>query len=332
MRARSLQIAASLMSQYVDGDNDLQHIIPSLLTSLHDTEQQIRVCATQCLRQLRRLYVRHGLIKKNDKGSTGGTTKPTGLSVLSASTIYARSDITIKDIRTQYVANFIDVLSTRSHELTEDHECVLKLIGDFFDGSEASKDKQIKTQGTNVLNLLLDHIKASPSVHIQVSLLALLDDIHVPQKLQAVLPLLAAKIKNSTLTGLLVRCYLPENAAQFGKATDKSLPLFIQLLQNYSTLPDEDDDGWKMSTRRFALKQISAEFFQRAKENPQREIFNVLIDIATNAEQHDVHLAKKVLNQIRVPVKLYDEFLASVVTGLNQTIANTETTTKRARK
>ncbi|KAI7857260.1 hypothetical protein BDC45DRAFT_603350 [Circinella umbellata] len=331
VRARSLQIVASLMSQYVDGDNDLQHIIPSLLAPLHDTEQQIRVCATQCLRQLRRLYVRHGLIKKNDKAQSNDTKKPAALSVLSASTIYGRSDIIIKDIRTQNIANFIDVFSTRSHELTEDHECVLKLISNFFDASEASKDKQIKTQGANVLNLLLDHIKASPSTHIQVALLDLLDDIHVPQKLQAVLPLLEVKVKNSTLMGLLVRCYLPENAAQFGKASDKSFPLFIQLLQSYNTLADEDDEGWKMSTRRFALKQISAEFFQSAKENPQREIFNVLIDIATNAEQHDVHLAKKVLNQIRIPVKLYDEFLASVVTGLNQTIVNTETT-KRARK
>ncbi|KAI9255682.1 hypothetical protein BDA99DRAFT_562196 [Phascolomyces articulosus] len=334
VRARSLQIAASLMSCYVDGDNDLQHIVPCLLASLHDSEQQIRLCATQCLCQLRRFYHRHGLIKKgSDKAQANETTKPVILSVLSASTIYARSDTTIKDIRTQSIANFIEIISSRSHEVTEDPDCILKLVNDFFVASETSKDKQIKTQGTQVLNLLLDHTKASPSIQLQVALLTLLDDIHIHQKLQAVLPLLEAKIKNATLMGLLIRCYLPENAVQFGKTGDKSLSLFLQLSQNHNTLAGgEDEDGWQMSTRRFALKQISPEFFKNAKEMAQRAIFGVLIDIATNAEQHDVHLAKKVLNKICIPVKLYEEFLTSVVTGLNQTVVDVETTTKRARK
>ncbi|KAI9492397.1 hypothetical protein BDB00DRAFT_883490 [Zychaea mexicana] len=334
VRARSLQIAASLMRQYVDGDNDLQHLIPSLIASLQDTEQRIRLCATQCLRQLRRLYSRHGLIatKKDDKTQANGGKKASGLSILSANTIYAKQDMAIKDIRTQCAANFIEVISNRSHEITEDHACIFKLISDFFLSSEASKDKQTKAQGTAILNLLLDHIKKSPSTHIQVSLLTLLDDIHSPQKLQGVLPLLDVKSISPTLIGLLIRCYLPQNAAQFGKAGDKSLPLFLQLLQNSSTLQGEDEDGWQVSTRRCALKQISPEFFQNAKEKVQREIFGALVDIATNAEQHDVHLAKKVLGEIRIPVKLFDEFLTSVVSALNQTIADTEATAKRARK
>ncbi|KAI8149580.1 hypothetical protein BJV82DRAFT_708430 [Fennellomyces sp. T-0311] len=326
VRARSLQITASLIRQYVDSSYDLQHVIPCVLFALNDPEQRIRLCATQCLIQLRHLYARHGLIKAKKDSS-----KKSGLSVLDADVVYGRDDMKIKDIKSQNIANFIDLISNRSHEVTEDKQCIITLVSDFLQVSEASKDKVVKAQGTSILNFLLDHVKNSPSTHIQIALLTLLDDIHAPQKLQAILPLLDAKLTDITLVGLLIRCYLPQNAAQFGKADDKSLALFIRLLQNHETLQGEDEDGWQVSTRRFALKQISVEFFKNAKEKAQREIFNALVDIATNAEQYDVHIAKKVLDQVNVPVKLFDEFLTSVVNSLNETIAASEQSAKRSR-
>ncbi|CDS10813.1 hypothetical protein LRAMOSA11299 [Lichtheimia ramosa] len=343
VRARALQIAKLYIASYATKNApamDFQHILPGLMPVLYEESTLVRIEAIQTLLVVRAAYTHAGLptgerlVESQKTFSSGAAKKCT---IISANSVYASDAIKIADIKSNDAAHFVDFIAGHAREMKEDPSYIFTLIQEFIHLSETSKDRQVTARSKHILDLILHHIKVVSSNNIRIPLLQLLDKVETSRKLENLSLILSSTLnsprtKQSThLVELLVRCFVPSNAAHFGAKADKTLDIFLRLLSNSDTLEGEDEDGWQASTRRFALKQITPEFFAKAKMVPQRSLFNSLIDIATNGEQNDVRVTKKILADIDIPVKLIEERLVAFSRSLSDSGAEMDSV-KRARK
>lgn len=343
VRARALQIAKLYIASYATKNApamDFQHILPGLMPVLYEESTLVRIEAIQTLLVVRAAYTHAGLptgerlVESQKTFSSGAAKKCT---IISANSVYASDAIKIADIKSNDAAHFVDFIAGHAREMKEDPSYIFTLIQEFIHLSETSKDRQVTARSKHILDLILHHIKVVSSNNIRIPLLQLLDKVETSRKLENLSLILSSTLnsprtKQSThLVELLVRCFVPSNAAHFGAKADKTLDIFLRLLSNSDTLEGEDEDGWQASTRRFALKQITPEFFAKAKMIPQRSLFNSLIDIATNGEQNDVRVTKKILADIDIPVKLIEERLVAFSRSLSDSGAEMDSV-KRARK
>ncbi|KAL0083069.1 hypothetical protein J3Q64DRAFT_1850250 [Phycomyces blakesleeanus] len=345
VKARALQIAATYISQVAPKNTiDFQHVLPVLLPCLTQEYLAIRINALRCLESIQSTYKSIGLPtgKKvySSDDSADANTKATGKAVVeSAKSLY---DITVSfpDLRTNDAAHFVDYLSYRKEEIKQDQKYTILMLKDYVRICDESKEKQQKVRKNHIIDFLLNHVMHAPLADIQINILSVLNEVETPRKLQQLYPLLETVLdsprttKSTTLVALLIHCYSPLNAADFGSKNDKTLALFLRLLSNRDALEGEDEDGWQASTRRFALKQISSEFFAKANEKAQKSILSLLMDIATNGQQSDVRAAKTVLAEIPIAAKMLEEMLFVVAKSISSSTSETETstlTTKRAR-
>ncbi|KAF7728274.1 HEAT repeat-containing protein 1 [Apophysomyces ossiformis] len=340
VRARSIQIAASYIGQCNSQDNvhvDYQNILPALLPILSDTHTMLRLQAVRCLENVfiayksmalptgRKVYETDAVM--NNKTDRKSSIKAT---VISATSIYgSKKAADIPDLRSNDVAHFVDYLWSRHLEIKQDSVYAERLIREFFSLSEGSNDKATKTRGGHVLDHLLKHVNAAPRVSMQYQLLRVLQGIETPRLLNNLAPLLEATLNGprmvakTPLVASLIRTYLPCNASAFGGRGDKTLPLFLRLLSNQDALQGEDEDGWQASTRRYALRQITDDFFEQASDKAKRNIFSVLVDIATNGQQNDVLAAKRVFADISLSAKMLEEPLLSTAKAISGTVTET---------
>ncbi|CEG73094.1 hypothetical protein RMATCC62417_08539 [Rhizopus microsporus] len=179
----------------------------------------------------------------------------------------------------------------------------------------------------------------APLIQLKIDMLKMLDTIDSPLKLQLLYPLLEKTLdqprtaESTALVSYLIRTYLPCNAPELGARNDKTLPLFLRLLANKDKLDGEDEEGWQVSTRRYALEQITPEFFAAMSNEAREVIFSTLIDIATNGVQNDVRASKNVLANIEVPAKMFDGMLMAAARHLlgAPVAVGAQSTSKRAR-
>ncbi|KAI9313807.1 hypothetical protein BX666DRAFT_2055891 [Dichotomocladium elegans] len=339
VRARALQIASLFIKSRI-GKTDFQHTIPCLFSALYDVEKIVRVEAIHCLENIRVGYEHAGLpsghrLKELDRKNVQQNSSAE-LDIISAKDSYGQDAILIPDIKSNHAAHFIEFVASQSQEIIQDQNYIFAVVKEFIDLSMGSSDKQIKGHGSHILDHLLHHIKAIDVMDVRIGLLTLLDGVKLPRKLDILLPLLDTTLKGqqtrktTRLIELLSHCFLPSNAAHFGQKSDKSLPVFMELLSSAKVLDGEDEEGWQASTRRFAIRQISVEFFANAKDAAKHSLFGALIDIATNGEQADVRASKKVLTTIDIPVKLFDERLAAFSRSLASS-ADEPVSSKRVR-
>ncbi|KAG2204341.1 hypothetical protein INT47_009383 [Mucor saturninus] len=331
VRARALQITSAYLGHYITSSGskvDFQHLVPALFPTLGDDHQSVRVQALRCLENIRMVYQSQGLPSGH---KVYDTTIPiedvkkhkavTDITILPANTFYSQT-ANVADIRSNEAAHLVDFLWYRNDEISKDHSYVTRLFKEYLALCETSKEKQHKLRKTHTLTFLINHVKAAPTLEIKINMLSMLDSIDSPLKLQLLSPLLEETLnqprtkKTTDLVSYLIHTYLPCNAAALGSKGDTTLPLFLRLLANKDTLEGADEDGWQVSTRHFALEQISPEFFANANVKAQQDIFSSLIDIATNGVQNEVRASKMVLAKIDVDAKMFDDVLMTAARNL----------------
>jgi U3 small nucleolar RNA-associated protein 10 len=346
VRARALQITSAYFSHYVSSNGskvDFQHLIPALFPTLGDAHQSIRVQGLRCLENIRLVYKSQGLPSGHKVYDTTIPTEDisrvkvsTDITVLPASTFYDQA-ATVASLKSNEAAHLVDFLWYRNDEISKDHSYVTRLFKEYLDLCENSKEKQHKVRKTHTLTFLLNHVKDAPTLELKISMLSMLDSINSPLKLQLLSPLLEKTLnqsrtkKSTDLVAYLIHTYLPCNAASLGSKGDTTLALFLRLLANKDSLQGADEDGWQVSTRHFALEQITPEFFADADAKAQQAIFSYLVDIATNGVQNEVRAAKMVLAKIDVDAKMFDDVLAAAARNLMGAAATSAPSNKRGR-
>lgn len=336
VRARALQITSAYISHYVNSKGskvDFQHLVPALFPTLGDAHQSVRVQGLHCLENIRLVYQSEGLPSGHKVYDTALPTEDarkvkaaTNISVLPASTFYNQK-ASVTALRSNEAAHLVDFLWYRNDEISKDPSYITRLFKEYLSLCEASKEKQHKLRKNHTLTFLLNHVKTAPTFEVKVNMLSMLDSIDSPLRLELLSPLLEETLnqprtkKSTSLVSYLIHCFLPCNAAALGGKGDTTLPLFLRLLDNKDTLQGADEDGWQVSTRHFALEQISPEFFANADTNAQQAIFSSLVDIATNGVQNEVRAAKIVLSKIDVDAKMFEDVLATAARNLMGTPA-----------
>ncbi|KAL9551329.1 hypothetical protein MBANPS3_004308 [Mucor bainieri] len=331
VRARALQITSAYLGHYIASDNvkvDFQHVVPALLPTLGDAHQSVRVQGLACLQSIRAIYLTQGLPSGHKVYDTKIPTETvhkvkaaTSLTILPDSTFYDAA-ASVTPIKSNEAAHLVDFVWYRHDEISKDRSYMTRLFNEYLALCEQSKEKQHKARKVHTLTFLLNHAKDAPTLELKISMLAMLDAIDSPLKLQLLAPLLEETLnekrttKSTALVAYLIRTYLPCNAASLGGKGDKTLALFLRLLANKDTLQGSDEDGWQVSTRHLALQQITAAFFAQASAAAQQAIFTALIDIATNGVQNEVRASKTVLAKIDIDAKMFDDVLVSAARSL----------------
>ncbi|KAI8638474.1 hypothetical protein BD408DRAFT_373403 [Parasitella parasitica] len=331
VRARALQITSAYLGHYIESNNtkvDFQHLVPALFPTLGNLHQSVRVQGLVCLQNIRSIYLSQGLPSGHKVYDTTILTEAvkkvkvaTSLTVLPDSSFYDEA-ASVTPLKSNEAAHFVDFLWYRHDEISKDRSYITRLFKEYLDLCEQSKEKQHKTRKAHTLTFLLNHANDAPTLELKISMLAMLDSVDSPLKLQLLAPLLEKTLnekrtkKSTALVSYLIRAYLPCNAANLGSKGDKTLQLFLRLLANKDVLQGSDEDGWQVSTRHFALEQITPEFFAQANTGAQQAIFTSLIDIATNGVQNDVRASKMVLSKIDIDAKMFDSVLLSTARNL----------------
>ncbi|KAI9261063.1 hypothetical protein BY458DRAFT_557445 [Sporodiniella umbellata] len=345
VRARALQITAGYLYFYVDSDKkmDFQHLVPALFPNLADQDVSVRTQALQCLEHIRNIYFSQGFphgAKIYD--TTLPDDKPmkahipaNKVSILPSDTFYNQSaDVTA--LTTNEAAHLIDFLWYRNDEISKDSGYISRVFQEYLVSCEAS-NKTFKTRKTHTLTFLIRHVIQAPTIQLQIDMLRMLDPVDSPLKLQLLYPLLEQILnkplteKTTVLVSSLIHTFLPCNASEFGSKGDKTLNLFVRLLSNKDSLQGEDEEGWQVSTRRYALQQITPEFFKNLNTEARETLFVNLIDIATHGLQNDIRSSKTVLSQIEIPAKMFEEALSAGAATLLGTSTASTTAPKRAR-
>ncbi|PHZ08573.1 uncharacterized protein RHIMIDRAFT_241584 [Rhizopus microsporus ATCC 52813] len=347
VRARALQVLAGYLQVYIDAPKklDFQHLVPALFPNLADTNTSVRTQALRCLEHIRLGYRSQGLpygSKVYDttlEGESSQTVKRNSVkaSILPADAIYNQG-ADIASLTSNEAAHLVDFLWYRNDEISKDPTYITRVFKEYLSLCEAS-NKTYKTRKTHTLTFLIRHVIQAPLMQLKIDMLKMLDTIDSPLKLQLLYPLLEKTLdqprtaESTALVSYLIRTYLPCNAPELGARNDKTLPLFLRLLANKDKLDGEDEEGWQVSTRRYALEQITPEFFAAMSNEAREVIFSTLIDIATNGVQNDVRASKNVLANIEVPAKMFDGMLMAAARHLlgAPVTVGAQSTSKRAR-
>ncbi|RCI07051.1 HEAT repeat-containing protein 1 [Rhizopus stolonifer] len=345
VRARALQITASYLYFYVDNNNkmDFQHLVPALFPNLADTNVYVRTQALRCLEHIRNIYFSQGYpfgAKVYDTTLPDDKTMPphvvaNKVSILPPDTFY-NQNANVAGITSNEAAHLVDFLWYRNDEISKDPSYISRVFKDYLSLCEAS-NKSHKSRKTHTLTFLIRHVTQAPTVQLQVDMLHMLDSVDSPLKLQLLYPLLEETLnkprtsKSSALVSSLIRTFLPCNAPDLGSKGDKTLSLFVRLLANKDSLQGEDEDGWQVSTRRYALDQITPEFFENLNTEARELLFTTLINIATHGVQNDVRASKTVLSSIEISAKMFDDVLLAGARTLLGTSAASAPVSKRAR-
>lgn len=347
VRARTLQIMAGYLQVYIDAPKklDFQHLVPALFPNLADTNTSVRTQALRCLEHIRLGYRSQGLpygSKVYDttlEGESSQTVKRNSVkaSILPADAIYNQG-ADIASLTSNEAAHLVDFLWYRNDEISKDPTYITRVFKEYLAFCEAS-NKTYKTRKTHTLTFLIRHVIQAPLIQLKIDMLKMLDSIDSPLKLQLLYPLLEKTLdqprtaESTALVSYLIRTYLPCNAPELGARNDKTLSLFLRLLANKDKLDGEDEEGWQVSTRRYALEQITPEFFAAMSNEAREVIFSALIDIATNGVQNDIRASKNVLANIEVPAKMFDGMLMAAARHLlgAPVAVGAQSTSKRAR-
>ncbi|KAI8973417.1 hypothetical protein BDF20DRAFT_837366 [Mycotypha africana] len=331
VRARTLQITSAYLNQFITSnktDIDFQHLVPVLFPTLGDESDSVRTQALHCLKLIHSAYQTQGLPSGHKVYDTSMPTDnvtktklSTSLNVVPVNTFYNES-ASVPSLRSNEAAHLVDFVWFRHAEITKDRNYIVHLFKDYLSLCTASSEKQHKTRRTHTVTFLLNHIVNAPTVQMKISMLSMLDTVSDSLKLKTLAPLLETTLNeprsphSTSLIAYLIHAFSPLNAVDMGTKNDKTLGLFLRLLSNKDILEGSDEDGWQVSTRHYALQQITPEFFAQTNINAQQAIFKSLIDIATNGVQNDVRAAKTVLVNIDIDAKMLEGYLSAAAKNL----------------
>ncbi|KAF9915291.1 HEAT repeat-containing protein 1 [Lobosporangium transversale] len=358
VQLRSLQIASANLQAFVkqatttDGI-DFQVTIPTILIALANPMKAMREVAVTCLNSITSLYAKVKITGKKSKGMAADIYK--------FDSFYGKTSNQLEFLMPDQVVAFTSELLKSREEFITDGGYLSKFLGEALN-HESSEAKAASSLKNSVLSFLLSHVLAFTRTSSRVELLHLLDPVRSSNKLKMLLPLIESLV-HSTFVGqnktsspssdntssnsndsaddidtelarCLIRCFSSETSSLLEGKSAKYRNVFLQLLKLDNTAAtNTDTEESSSSIRRLTLNQLNSEFFAGFNLALQRDIFVVLIDLATNAPQDTVRIVKQVLREIPIHSELIIYELALIQTTLMQeTMVNEEGSSKRQRK
>ncbi|KAG0325600.1 HEAT repeat-containing protein 1 [Dissophora globulifera] len=340
VQLRSLQIASANLEAFVAQTTsdaiDFQVVIPTLLMALSSPVKAMRETAVACLKSITTLYP-----MVNSSGKKG---KSVAAHIFKVESFYGETSSQIELLIPEQALSFLTELLKSREEFITDGSYLAKYLSETLN-PVASDAKAIAATKDAVVSFLLSHSLAITRTSSRVHLLELLDGINSPTKLKMLLPLIESLVQstfvgqnavdvNTELARYLVRCFSPETSSLLEGKTAKYRSALLQLLKLDNTAStNTDTEESSSSFRRLALGQINSQFFSGLSIALQRDIFVILIDLATNAPQETVRVVKQVLREIPINSDLVIYELAAIQSSLIQeAIVDEENNAKRQRK
>ncbi|KAK3840885.1 MAG: hypothetical protein J3R72DRAFT_169855 [Linnemannia gamsii] len=305
VRLRSLQIASAYLQAYtaksVAEAPDFQVVIPTLLLALGDSSRSIRETALDCLNWVSTLYPKVKAAGKKGKGVAAD--------VYRYDSFYGKSSDKLEFLLISQAQAFLaGILKARSEFITDSGYIIIYLSENLNNVSGESEDAAAAKE--SYLTFILSHVLGFERTSNRVELLHLVENVNSPTKLKVLLPLIE-NLVHSTFAGqldqevhtdlarYLVRCFSTETASLMEGKTNRFKTAFLQLLKLDNTAAtNTDTEESSSSFRRLALAQINKAFFAGFSATLKRDVFKVLIDLATNAPQETVRVVKQVLREI----------------------------------
>ncbi|KAG9319233.1 hypothetical protein KVV02_008218 [Mortierella alpina] len=340
IQLRSLQIAnanlQAFASQTKSDATDFQVIIPSLLTALASPVKAVRETAVACLNAISSLYP-----KVKTAGKKG---KSMATDIFKFDSFYGKTSDQLEFLMPDQVASFLAQLVQSREEFITDGGYLARYLSETLNHVEG-ETKAAASSKDSIVSFLLSHVLAFERVSCRIALLQLLDQITSPTKLKMLLPLIESLVQlrfvgqnadelNTELARCLVRCFSPETSSLLEGKSGKYRYAFLQLLKlDSSAATNTDMEESSTSFRRLALGQLNAHFFGGLSVSLQRDIFVVLIDLATNAPQETVRVVKQVLRDAPISSDLVIFEMATIqATLMKETLVDEENHAKRQRK
>ncbi|KAG0073217.1 HEAT repeat-containing protein 1 [Linnemannia elongata] len=323
VRLRSLQIANAYLQAYtaksVAEAPDFQVIIPTLLLALGHSSRSIRETALDCLNSVSTLYPKVKGTGKKGKGAAAD--------IYRYDSFYGKTSDQLEFLLPGQVQSFLaGVLKARSEFITDNGYIVIYLAENLNPVSGESEEAAAAKDA--YLAFFLSHVLGFDRISNRVELLHLVENVHSPTKLRVLLPLIESLV-HSTFAGqldqevhtdlarYLVRCFSTETTSLMEGKSNRFRTAFLQLLKLDSTATtNTDTEESSSSFRRLALAQINSAFFAGFSATLKREVFKVLIDLATNAPQETVRVVKQVLREIPIASDLVIYELALVQSSI----------------
>ncbi|KAF8933369.1 HEAT repeat-containing protein 1 [Dissophora ornata] len=340
VQLRSLQIAsanlAAFVNQTTDDAIDFQVVIPTLLIALSNPVKAMRETAVSCLQSIAALYPH---IK-----TTGKKGKSIASHIFKFDSFYGKTSDQLEFLMPEQALSFLTDLLKSREEFITDGSYLARYFSETLN-HVANEAKAVASAKGSIVSFLLSHVLAFTRTSSRVHFLELLDSITSPTKLKMLLPLIESLVQstfvrqnadelNTDFARCLVRCFSPETSSLLEGKSAKYRNAFLQLLKLDNTAAtNTDTEESSSSFRRLALAQIDSQFFSGLNASLQRDIFVILIDLATNAPQETVRVVKQVLRDVPVNSELVIYELATIQSSLMQeAIVDEENNAKRQRK
>ncbi|KAF8975950.1 HEAT repeat-containing protein 1 [Entomortierella lignicola] len=341
VQLRSLQIAnanlQAFANQTTDDAIDFQVVIPTLLIALANPAKAMRDTAVSCLKSIASLYPKVKITGKKGKSMAND--------IFKFDSFYGKTSDQLEFLMPEQVSSFLTELLKSREEFITDGSYLAKYLSENLN-HVAGEAKAVASTKDSVLSFILSHVLAFTRTSSRVEILQLLDGINSPIKLKMLLPLIESLVHstfvgqssvddiNTDLARLLVRCFSPETSSLLEGKSAKYRSAFLQLLKLDNTAStNTDTEESSSSFRRLALNQINSKFFSGFSVSLQRDIFVILVDLATNAPQETVRIVKQVLRDVPISSDLIIYELATIQSNLMQeAMVDEENSSKRQRK
>ncbi|KAF9190434.1 HEAT repeat-containing protein 1 [Haplosporangium sp. Z 767] len=340
VQLRSLQIASANLQAFASQTTadavDFQVVIPTLLTALASPIKAMRETSVACLQSIVSLYPK---VK-----TTGKKGKSMATDIFRFDSFYGNTSDKLEFLLPDQAASFVTALLQSREEFITDGSYLSKYLSETLNHTENAA-KSVNTAKDSVVSFLLSHVLAFERTTSRIALLQLLDGVTSSTKLKMLLPLIEALVHttfvgqqsvdeiNTELARSLIRCFSAETSSLLESKSGKYKNAFLQLLKLDTTAATNTDrEESSSSFRRLTLNQINSKFFGGLSVGLQRDIFVVLIDLATNAPQETVRVVKQVLRDVPISSDLVIFVLAAIQSTLMQESMVDEDNAKRQRK
>ncbi|KAF9097064.1 HEAT repeat-containing protein 1 [Mortierella sp. AD031] len=340
VRLRSLQIAGAYLNAYaaksVAEAPDFQVVVPTLLMALAHTSVAIRETALDCLKCVAGLYV-----KVKSSGKKG---KSVAADIYRYNSFYGKTSDQLEFLLPDQAHTFLSgIIKARSEILTDSGYIVIYLSENL--NFVTNDSEAVASTKDAYLSFILSHVLGFDRTGNRVELMQLVEKVNSPTKLRVLLPLIQTLVHSSfagqldqevhtDLARHLVRCFSTETTSLMEGKSNGYRTAFLQLLKLDSTAAtNTDTEESSSSFRRLALAQINSAFFAGFSASLKRDVFRVLIDLATNAPQETVRVVKQVLREIPINSELVIFELAIIQSSLvKEAQVGEEGASKRQRK
>ncbi|KAG0355784.1 HEAT repeat-containing protein 1 [Gamsiella multidivaricata] len=340
VQVRSIQIASANLqafAKHADADApDFQVVIPTLLMALGNPIKAMRETAVACLGTIASFYPK---VK-----TTGKKGKNMAMNIFKFDTFYGKTSDKLEFLMSEQASSFLTTLLKSREEFITDGSYLTKYFAETLNHI-ANEPKTTASTKDSIVSFILSHVLAFERTSSRVELLQLLDGVTSLTKLKMLLPLIDSLVQstfvgqnvddvNTELARYLVRCFSPETSSLLEGKSGKYRNAFLQLLKLDNTAGiNTDTEESSSSFRRLALSQVNSRFFDGLSTSLQRDIFVVLIDLATNAPQETVRVVKQVLRDVSISSDLVIYELATIQSSLVQeAMVDEENNSKRQRK